>query len=340
MIAGPRMVGPHKLPVRQRSPEWLEARRTHITATDIPVLLGLSSWKCEQDLADEKLDGKITESTLRMRVGAALEDLIAAAYAEQTGRKVRRVHGLWESATIPWAAASPDATAAGRLIELKYGAKSRFAAGLPEDIEAQVQWQAFVAEVPEVDVAILEWGADQIDIKTIEADPATQENFVKIAADFRRRLDAGGPFAQSAESVRRKYPQDDGTILEGTRKWRDLAVRLGAVRAAAKLAAADRDSLEFAIREMLAEASGVKGDGWEMTLRRNKPSTRTNWPAVAVGYRELLEEVLHSLAMGTAEWPAFSQAALERLDPILSIHTETVPGPRVLRTSFKGETDD
>ena len=340
MIAGPRMVGPHKLHVLQGSPEWLAARREHITATDIPVLLGISPWKCEQDLADEKLGASGTESTLRMRVGQAVEDLIAAAYAEETGRKVRRARGLWESSRVQWAAASPDATAAGRLIELKYGTRSRFADGLPQDIEAQVQWQAFVAEVSEVDVVTLSHGADKIEITTVEANPATQENFVKIAADFRRRLDAGGPFAQSAESVRRKYPQEDGTILEGTRKWRDLAVRLGAVRAAAKLAAADRDSLEFAIREMLAEASGVKGDGWEMSLRRNKPSTRTNWPAVAVGYRELLEEVLHSLAMGTAEWPTFAQTALERLDQILSIHTETVPGPRVLRTSFKGDTDD
>lgn len=332
------MTGPRKLRVLQRSPEWLEARRTHITATDIPVLLGISSYKCEQDLVDEKLNGTITESTLRMRVGAALEDLIADAYAEQTGRNVRRVRGLWESSRVSWAGASPDATAAGRLIEFKYGPRSRFADGLPQDIEAQVQWQAFVAEVPEVDVATLAHGANEIEITTVEANPATQENFVTIAADFRRRLDAGGPFAQSAESVRRKYPQDDGILLEGTRQWRDLAVRLGAVRAAAKGAAADRDSIEQAIREMLAEASGVKGDGWEMSLRRNKPSQRTNWPAVAVGYRSLLDDLAgvdcyHLRA-------ALSEQAIEDLDAVRSIHTETVPGPRVLRTSFKGETDD
>jgi hypothetical protein len=32
MIAATRTVGPRKLHVRQGSPEWLEARRTHITA--------------------------------------------------------------------------------------------------------------------------------------------------------------------------------------------------------------------------------------------------------------------------------------------------------------------
>ena len=92
MIA-PRTVGPRKLRLLQGSPEWLAARREYITATDIPPLLGLSPWKCEQDVADEKTSGNGVESPLVMRVGSALEDLIAAAYAEQTGRRVRRVHG-------------------------------------------------------------------------------------------------------------------------------------------------------------------------------------------------------------------------------------------------------
>ena len=46
-----------RLPVRQGSQEWLDYRRTVITATDIPVLLGISPYRCEADLADEKLTG-------------------------------------------------------------------------------------------------------------------------------------------------------------------------------------------------------------------------------------------------------------------------------------------
>jgi len=323
MIATPRTVGPRKLHVRQGSPEWLEARRTHITATAIPVLLGISPYRCEQDLADEMLNGNGQESTLVMRVGSALEDLIADAYAAQTGRKVRRVHGLWESRAIPWAAASPDATAAGRLVEIKWtGSRARFRDGLPDDTAAQVQWQLMVAEAPVADVATLTVGEDAIRVFEVRADPLLQGNFVAIAADFRRRLAEGGPFAQSIESVKRRYPTDDGIVLEGTPKWRSLAVDLARVRAEAKAAGLARDNLELAIRSMLAESAGVKGDGWEMTLRKNRDSTRTNWPAVAAGWRQLISE------------------RLEEAETVLSIHTETVPGPRVLRTSFKGDTDD
>src|SRR6186997_1940271 len=71
------------------TPEWLEARKGLITATDLPVILGLSPYKCEADLADEKNGKEQDPPTLRMRAGLLLEGLIAEAYTEQTGRKVQ-----------------------------------------------------------------------------------------------------------------------------------------------------------------------------------------------------------------------------------------------------------
>src|SRR5688572_16921363 len=57
----------------QGSQEWLDARRSLVTATDIGVLLGLSPYKCEADLADEKRGlAPDAESNIRMRIGLAL----------------------------------------------------------------------------------------------------------------------------------------------------------------------------------------------------------------------------------------------------------------------------
>jgi predicted phage-related endonuclease len=53
--------------IRQGTDEWLEARRSLVTATDIPVLLGLSPYKCEADLADEKAGKAQEPPSLRMR---------------------------------------------------------------------------------------------------------------------------------------------------------------------------------------------------------------------------------------------------------------------------------
>lgn len=282
MMPAVRVTGPRKLRVLQGSPEWLAARRDHVTATDIPALLGISPYRSEQDVADEKLSGNGVESTLVMRVGSALEDLIAAAYAEQTGRKVRRVHGLWESARVPWAAASPDATAAGRLIELKWtGSRSRFANGLPEDVEAQVQWQLFVAEAAEADVAALTVGDDAVRVFPVHADEGLQRHLVAIAADFRKRLAEGGPFAQSLDSLKRRYPSDDGSEIEADADTAAAVRALWELRGKRKQLEESEAVLETAIKTRLGPASVLVGDGFKVTWRRTKDRTEVDWRAVA-----------------------------------------------------------
>ena len=56
-----------------------------------------------------------------MRIGTALEDLIASEYEAQTGRKVRRYRQMVRHPELAWAAASPDAWVIGdrRIVEFK-----------------------------------------------------------------------------------------------------------------------------------------------------------------------------------------------------------------------------
>ena len=299
MMPAVRTVGPRRLRLLQGSPEWLAARREYVTATDIPALLGLSPWRSEQDVADEKTSGNGVESTLVMRVGNALEDLILEAYAEQTGRKARHVRGLWVSRQVPWAAASPDATAAGRLVELKWsGNRSRFANGLPEDVEAQVQWQAFVAEVDEVDVATLTVGDAEVRVFTVRADPGLQRHLVAIAADFRRRLAEGGPFEQSLDSLKRRYPADDGSEMAADPDL-DAAVRaLWDLRGRRKQIEHDEEVLETAIKTRMATATALVGDGWRVTWKRTKDRTETDWKAVAAAALDALPETERDALVG------------------------------------------
>ncbi len=282
MIATPRLTGPRKLRVLQGSPEWLAARREHVTATMIPVILGLDPWRSEQDLADEIASGDGVESTLRMRVGSALEDLILAAYVEQTGRRARRVRGLWESRLTPWAAASPDATAAGRIIELKWsGSRSTFAGPLPERIEAQVMWQLYVAEADVADVACLTVGEDALRIFEVRADPAVQANLVIAAADFRRRLAAGGPFAQSLDSLKRRYPADDGTEMVADADVTAAVLALRDVRSRLDDLKVTEETLKIAVQNRMADAAVLVGDGFRVTWKRTRDRTETDWKTLA-----------------------------------------------------------
>ncbi|MGH2513997.1 MAG: YqaJ viral recombinase family protein [Candidatus Limnocylindrales bacterium] len=305
--------------LRQRTPEWLEARRGLVTGTDLPVLLGLSPYKCEADLADEKLAGTLTESNLRMRVGTALEDLIAAEYTGATGHPVQRFRDLVVHPDINWAAASPDRRVVGKhhAVELKWtGSRNRFADGLPQDVEAQVAWTLGVLGWEHGDVAVLV-GGDELRVFEQDADPALFEHLVAIAADFRRRLAAGGPFERDSARLRRDYPADNGAEMVADGEL-DTAVRtLISLRDRRKALEADEDQVERAIKSRMGEVALLRGDGWRASWRRTKDSTVTDWKSLATG---LLNE----------------KAETERA-ALVGLHSDTKPGFRPFRVTFDKE---
>lgn len=308
------------VPLAQHSPEWLAYRRTVITGTDLPVLLGLSPYKCEADLADEKMGAEREPPSVRMRIGSALEHLIAEEYEAQTGRRFRHSRAMIRHPRIEWAAASLDGTTVGerRVVELKWtGYRSRFADGLPRDVEAQVAWQLGVSGYPVADVAVLTPDG-MLPPFEVAADPAVFADLVSVAEDFRRRLAEGGPFARNDERVRRDFPADDGVMLPATPDVVALAHELADARAALKEAKAREDTIGSALRAILLGSSGVEG---VLTYRKSADSTRVNWPAVALAYRALL---------------AASVADAE-LDAVITVHSETKTGPRTLRLSKEME---
>ena len=306
--------------MRAGTAEWLEARRSLVTATDIPILLGLSPYRCEADLADDKL-GLTTgpESSMRMRVGSALEELIGQEYAAETGRKVRAWKGLAVHPSISWAAATPDFKVVGdnRLVEAKHtGSRSRFTDGLPQDVEAQVQWQLFCTGYTLADVAVL-IGDDDLRIMPVIADHELQANLVKVAEDFRRRLAAGGPFAKDNARVRREYPADDGSELVADADLADTVRYLAGVRAQIKTLEGVKDQAEAAIMDRMGPATLLSGDGFHVTWKRTKDRESTDWKSLASGLLRTLPETESTALVG--------------------LHTTVSPGFRPLRVVIDKE---
>src|SRR4051794_4013451 len=83
------------IPVRQRTPEWLEARENGIGASQAAAAIDVSPWQSRIGLWAEKL-GLVPPPTptVPMMVGTELEPLIARLYTEATGVKVRRANML------------------------------------------------------------------------------------------------------------------------------------------------------------------------------------------------------------------------------------------------------
>lgn len=285
------------LALRQGSPAWLEARKSLITASDIPVLLGVSPFKCEADLADEKRGLLVTESTLRMKVGLALEDVIAAEYEAKTGHTTKRWPGLAVHPKIEWAGASPDRKRKGALVELKHTAsRSRFADGLPQDVEAQVAWQMGVTGYEHADVAVL--AGDDLSIFPVDFDAALFDDLVMVAADFRRRLAEGGPFARDTARIKRDHPVDNGAEMIADQDMDAAAKALADVRARRKALEVAETALEDSIKARMGEVATVRGAGWHATWKRTKDREETDWRSLADGLLRQLPEPERTALVG------------------------------------------
>jgi putative phage-type endonuclease len=286
--------------VRQGTPAWRDARRALVTATDFGPILGLSPWKAEADLADEKLTGRSDESNLAMRVGTALEPLIASEYTRETGRRVQRIRNLIRHPSIEWAAASPDRRVVGerRLVELKWtGSRSRFADGVPPDVQAQCQWMLGILGWPVCDVAVL-IGGRELQVIPVEYDDDTFEGLVDIAQDFRARLAAGGPFSHSLESLKRTYPADGGYELVADPDMVDAVTTLVDLRGRRKVLEADEDRLEVLIKSRMEDAASMRGPGFRVWWKRTKDSQVTDWKVVADGLLRQLPETERNALVG------------------------------------------
>lgn len=310
-----------RIPVRQGSPEWLDARRSLITATDIPVLLGISPWTCEADLADAKMGAEPEPPTVRMRMGSALEDLNLAEYEAVTGSRTFRFRGMVGHPSISWAAASPDARVIGdrRLVECKFTtSRSRFADGLPQDVEAQVAWQLGCTGYPVADVSVLTPDG-LLPPFPVAYDPSLFADLVALADDFRRRLAEGGPFARDAARIRRDHPADDGSEIEADGDTADAVRALLDVRGSIKRLETDEERLVAAVQARMADAALMTGPGFRVTWKRTKDRSETDWKALGA---ELLATV-----------PETERTAL------VGLHTVTRPGFRPMRITADKETE-
>lgn len=78
------------------TPEWVEARRTFIGASDAPAVLGLSPWATPLDVWADKLDiGTRFEGNLATRMGHALEAMIAQEWLNENPG-----HVLFDAPTV------------------------------------------------------------------------------------------------------------------------------------------------------------------------------------------------------------------------------------------------
>lgn len=137
---------------------WLEVRKTGIGGSDAAAAVGLNPYKSLPELWMEKT-GKVAEllkpdpndTTEPVYWGTWLEPIVAAAYTQQTGHRVRKVNAVLRHPAIDFMLANLDREVIGvpdvQILECQtaglFGAR-HWQDGVPEYVQIQVQHQLAV----------------------------------------------------------------------------------------------------------------------------------------------------------------------------------------------------
>ena len=134
--------------------EWLAKRRTGIGASDVGAILGFSKWRDHLEVwADKTGRAPARDSTLRMRLGTALEPFIADEFERVTALRVLDpgAHALYQHPDVPYFRCTPDRLLFGPdpiPVELKsvhpFQADEWEAPWAPLDYQAQLQFQIHI----------------------------------------------------------------------------------------------------------------------------------------------------------------------------------------------------
>lgn len=139
------------LPIEQGSSEWHVLRKTKITATDAPVIMGASHWKTRIQLYNEKKSNNAPmPPNERMQRGIDLEPIARDLFILKTGVVVKPA-----VAVLDWAMASLDGMSDNRkcILEIKCPGEKDHAIALqgkvPDHYYPQLQHQMYVMGVDE-----------------------------------------------------------------------------------------------------------------------------------------------------------------------------------------------
>ena len=266
----------------QGSPEWLEARRSGITATDAPALYGVSPWSSPLKVWTEKKarEEYPFEVTPRMLWGQRLEGPMLDAYIEETKLPATHTHGMFrhEGGLL---LASPDAEVGeAGLVELKTSqfAEDWFEAGaaephVPLHVQFQVRHQMLVTDRLWTDVCILIGGNDFHILPRVWRDEDWDHHHLQVVPEWWAKYVVGDvePAAQAADEsfLKQRYGYEPEKAVELEEKFAHMLDDWTALGNSMRQDVARRDDIVALFRQALGEAAvGILPDGRRVTRTR------------------------------------------------------------------------
>lgn len=296
--------------------DWLEARKRGIGGSDAAAAVGLNPFKSQLELWLEKtgrdalLSKPDPNDTLEpVYWGSLLEPIVAAAYTQHTGHRVRRVNAILQHPAHPFMLANLDREVVGvpgvQILECKtageFGVR-HWKSGVPEYVQLQVQHQLAVAGKPAADVAVLMCG-QALEVHRIERDDALIAQLIELEARFWHYVETDSPppgdGSESADrALRCLYPRDTGATVDFSddRQLSTTFADLVAVRGQIESLEAAEAKLKQGIQHAMGDASRALFETGEVTFKRSKDSASTDVDRLLADHPHLADQYAISKA--------------------------------------------
>jgi len=258
-------------------------RTTGLGASDIATALGLNPWRSPLSLWMEKRG--LTQGqpeNERMRLGTALEPVIAAAYERAEGVETVETTPWTSHPVHDWARCSPDRLVAGQRVGLECKATGRWSkdwgdAGtdqVPFYYLTQVAWCMFVMDYPEWHLCAL--CNLEIRIYRIMRDRRLEQALYDKAQAFWESVLSGEPppaTAQDTALLSMLHPQRSDDVVDA-RELDGVASDLARIERDLAACAEERARLQAQIKERIGAADAAEGTNWRATWRTDKNEKR------------------------------------------------------------------
>lgn len=207
---------------KQGSEEWLEMRRSHIMASDAPVIMEVSPFKSIDKLWEQKLTGETDYVNSAMKKGTELEPVARELYIKETG--VTMVPDVVFHPNIKWMGASLDGISfdGSKAVEIKYTTRYHDLAKegkVPDMYFPQLQHQLAVLGIDEIDY--YSFNGEEGVIVTVKRNEQYIDELIKVEQEFYNCL------IEARRPISKKYEQvDDPSWDTLTDVWKHVNSKL------------------------------------------------------------------------------------------------------------------
>lgn len=289
--------------------DWLAIRKTGIGGSDAAAAVGLSPYKSPLELWLEKTgrdEGLAKpdplDTTQPIYWGTLLEPMVVAAYTQQTGRRVRKVHAVLQHPEHPFMLANLDREVVGdaevQILECKtageFGARL-WKDGVPEYVQLQVQHQLAVTGKIAADVAVLLCG-QKLGVHRIQRDDELIARLVTLEARFwdyviRDQPPPADGSASSDQALRALYPGSGATVdFSSDATLSAVFADLVSVRERIRQHETAAEALKQRIQEAIGDAVEAKFETGRVTYKRSKEVKRIDFDRLRKEHPALIKQ--------------------------------------------------